>query len=203
MLFFIDSRCFSVPLSARSTKNETFSCLWEHRNGKTLPVGKQTRHKEKKEKAKSTINFRPHLPFFFVFSIALQSTLLTPLFFPFFFFFPPLPSDFQQALPAAAAALASTTGGTADGSGKSGSRFGFAGAAAAAAAGAAAAVVAPLAVAIAEEEADHGLHPPRFPWSHEGLFSSYDHAAIRRGHQVYTQVGNEGRKKKKKNMNSN
>ena len=29
-----------------------------------------------------------------------------------------------------------------------------------------------------------GLHPPHFPWSHEGLFSSYDHQAIRRGHQV-------------------
>ena len=29
-----------------------------------------------------------------------------------------------------------------------------------------------------------GLHPPSFPWSHSGLFSSYDHQAIRRGHQV-------------------
>ncbi|KAK9808701.1 hypothetical protein WJX72_002209 [[Myrmecia] bisecta] len=27
-----------------------------------------------------------------------------------------------------------------------------------------------------------------YPWSHDGWFSAYDHAAIRRGHQVYTQV---------------
>lgn len=33
-----------------------------------------------------------------------------------------------------------------------------------------------------------GLHPPEYPWSHSGLFSAYDHAAIRRGHQVYSQV---------------
>jgi ubiquinol-cytochrome c reductase cytochrome c1 subunit len=52
------------------------------------------------------------------------------------------------------------------------------------------------AVALAEEEADHGLHAPHFPWSHEGLFSSYDHAAIRRGHQVYTQVRGDERERK-------
>ena len=33
--------------------------------------------------------------------------------------------------------------------------------------------------ALAEEEAEHGLHAPEFPWSHNGYFSSYDHAAIR------------------------
>ena len=33
--------------------------------------------------------------------------------------------------------------------------------------------------ALAEEEAEHGLHAPEFPWSHEGYFSAYDHAAIR------------------------
>jgi cytochrome c1 len=43
-------------------------------------------------------------------------------------------------------------------------------------------------VALASGEAEHGMHPPQFPWSHEGPFSSYDHAAIRRGHQVYQQV---------------
>jgi len=43
-------------------------------------------------------------------------------------------------------------------------------------------------MAFAEEEADHGLHVPDHPWSHEGPFSSYDHASIRRGHQVYQQV---------------
>ena len=42
--------------------------------------------------------------------------------------------------------------------------------------------------ALAEEEAEHGLHAPDYPWSHDGYFSSYDHAAIRRGHQVYSQV---------------
>ena len=43
-------------------------------------------------------------------------------------------------------------------------------------------------LALAEEEAEHGLHAPDFPWSHNGFFSSYDHASIRRGHQVYSQV---------------
>jgi len=44
-------------------------------------------------------------------------------------------------------------------------------------------------MALAEEEADHGLHAPHYPWDHTGPFSSYDHSAIRRGHQVYQQVG--------------
>ena len=43
-------------------------------------------------------------------------------------------------------------------------------------------------VALAEDEAEHGLHAPSYPWPHEGLFSSYDHTAIRRGYQVYQQV---------------
>ena len=43
-------------------------------------------------------------------------------------------------------------------------------------------------MALAEEEADHGLHAPHYPWDHMGPFSSYDHSAIRRGHQVYQQV---------------
>lgn len=38
------------------------------------------------------------------------------------------------------------------------------------------------------DEAEHGLHPPSYPWPHEGFFSSYDHRSIRRGFQVYTQV---------------
>lgn len=42
-------------------------------------------------------------------------------------------------------------------------------------------------VALADE-AEHGLHPGTFPWPHDGFFSSYDHASIRRGHQVYQQV---------------
>ena len=55
--------------------------------------------------------------------------------------------------------------------------------------GAAAVVVgAGAQMALAEEESDHGLHAPEHPWDHEGLFSSYDHSSIRRGHQVYQQV---------------
>ena len=32
------------------------------------------------------------------------------------------------------------------------------------------------------------LHAGQYPWPHQGFFSSYDHASIRRGHQVYQQV---------------
>lgn len=42
--------------------------------------------------------------------------------------------------------------------------------------------------ALAEDEAEHGLHPGEYPWSHAGWFSAYDHAAIRRGHRVYAEV---------------
>jgi len=35
---------------------------------------------------------------------------------------------------------------------------------------------------------DEVLHPPSLSWDHKGLFSAFDHASIRRGHQVYTQV---------------
>lgn len=38
------------------------------------------------------------------------------------------------------------------------------------------------------DEAAEGLHCPNYPWPHEGILSSYDHASIRRGHQVYQQV---------------
>lgn len=48
--------------------------------------------------------------------------------------------------------------------------------------------VAGVGLALLEEEAEHGLHSAEYPWSHAGLFSSYDHASIRRGHQVYQQV---------------
>ncbi|KAF8072580.1 hypothetical protein HT031_000240 [Scenedesmus sp. PABB004] len=43
-------------------------------------------------------------------------------------------------------------------------------------------------VASADHEGEHGLHAPAWPWSHEGMLDSYDHAAIRRGFQVYQQV---------------
>ncbi|XP_074345950.1 cytochrome c1-2, heme protein, mitochondrial-like isoform X1 [Apium graveolens] len=38
------------------------------------------------------------------------------------------------------------------------------------------------------DEAEHGLECPDYPWPHSGILSSYDHASIRRGHQVYQQV---------------
>ncbi|KAG1660002.1 hypothetical protein FOA52_009822 [Chlamydomonas sp. UWO 241] len=37
-------------------------------------------------------------------------------------------------------------------------------------------------------EVGDGMHSADLPWPHEGIFDSYDHASIRRGHQVYTQV---------------
>jgi ubiquinol-cytochrome c reductase cytochrome c1 subunit len=36
--------------------------------------------------------------------------------------------------------------------------------------------------------ADHGVHPASYPWYHEGLFNTLDHASIRRGYEVYKQV---------------
>lgn len=35
---------------------------------------------------------------------------------------------------------------------------------------------------------DDVCHPIELPWAHAGFFSSYDHAALRRGFQVYRQV---------------
>ncbi|RKO96613.1 hypothetical protein CXG81DRAFT_11306 [Caulochytrium protostelioides] len=35
---------------------------------------------------------------------------------------------------------------------------------------------------------DHGLHPVHYPWDHNGAFATYDHAALRRGYQVYKDV---------------
>jgi ubiquinol-cytochrome c reductase cytochrome c1 subunit len=49
-----------------------------------------------------------------------------------------------------------------------------------------------LALAMQELQPVHAgeleLHPPQYPWSHSGAFNTFDHAAIRRGHQVYMQV---------------
>ncbi|RHZ59529.1 hypothetical protein Glove_363g12 [Diversispora epigaea] len=36
--------------------------------------------------------------------------------------------------------------------------------------------------------ADEGLHVPMYPWPHRGIFSTFDHASIRRGYQVYREV---------------
>ncbi|CAG0903058.1 unnamed protein product [Darwinula stevensoni] len=37
-------------------------------------------------------------------------------------------------------------------------------------------------------KADLELHPPSYPWNHNGILQSFDHASIRRGYQVYKQV---------------
>jgi ubiquinol-cytochrome c reductase cytochrome c1 subunit len=36
--------------------------------------------------------------------------------------------------------------------------------------------------------ADHGCSPAKYPWYHEGMFATLDHASIRRGYEVYKQV---------------
>jgi len=35
---------------------------------------------------------------------------------------------------------------------------------------------------------DDALHPPKYPWNHRFPWQSYDHASIRRGYKVYSQV---------------
>ncbi|KAJ4974699.1 hypothetical protein NE237_007873 [Protea cynaroides] len=45
-----------------------------------------------------------------------------------------------------------------------------------------------FATVVSADEAEHGLECPSYPWPHNGILSSYDHASIRRGHQVYQQV---------------
>ncbi|KAI0244300.1 cytochrome c1 [Massospora cicadina] len=35
---------------------------------------------------------------------------------------------------------------------------------------------------------DDGLHPPSYPWVQKNPFSTFDHASIRRGYQVYKEV---------------
>ncbi|GMM49115.1 ubiquinol--cytochrome-c reductase catalytic subunit [Starmerella bacillaris] len=37
-------------------------------------------------------------------------------------------------------------------------------------------------------EAEHGLHAPNYPWTQNGLTSTFDHQSIRRGYQVYREV---------------
>lgn len=82
----------------------------------------------------------------------------------------------SQAAPAAAACSAAE-GGPSAGWWKYG----------AAAAAGAAGLSAASSIALADE-AEHGLESPAYPWPHNGFFSSYDHASIRRGFHVYQQV---------------
>ena len=60
--------------------------------------------------------------------------------------------------------------------------------AAGAALGGALSVAAVSTTVASADEAEHGLHLPQYSWPHDGVFDSYDHASIRRGHQVYQQV---------------
>jgi ubiquinol-cytochrome c reductase cytochrome c1 subunit len=36
--------------------------------------------------------------------------------------------------------------------------------------------------------AEEGLHPTQYPWEHEKWYKTFDHAALRRGFQVYREV---------------
>eukprot|EP01087_Luapelamoeba_hula_P014099 TRINITY_DN407_c0_g1_i1.p1 TRINITY_DN407_c0_g1~~TRINITY_DN407_c0_g1_i1.p1 ORF type:complete len:292 (-),score=48.92 TRINITY_DN407_c0_g1_i1:283-1158(-) len=43
-------------------------------------------------------------------------------------------------------------------------------------------------LALSTVHADDALHAPAYPWSHSKPWQSFDHASIRRGHQVYSEV---------------
>ena len=58
--------------------------------------------------------------------------------------------------------------------------------AAAGAAGAAGAAA--TALSFSASASDDHVHPPALNWNHKGFFSGFDHASIRRGHQVYQEV---------------
>lgn len=42
------------------------------------------------------------------------------------------------------------------------------------------------------DEAEEGLEVPDYPWPHNGIFSAYDAASIRRGHQVRACIVSDG-----------
>eukprot|EP00842_Homolaphlyctis_polyrhiza_P000272 jgi/Hompol1/1245/HPOL_001761-RA len=46
----------------------------------------------------------------------------------------------------------------------------------------------PMLEAHALATADDGLHPPHLPWDFKKLWTTFDHAALRRGYQVYREV---------------
>ncbi|KAI9204777.1 cytochrome C1 family-domain-containing protein [Polychytrium aggregatum] len=46
----------------------------------------------------------------------------------------------------------------------------------------------PIPEALAFSDIDHGLHAPHFPWDFNAWWTTYDHAAIRRGYQVYKEI---------------
>jgi ubiquinol-cytochrome c reductase cytochrome c1 subunit len=95
--------------------------------------------------------------------------------------------SYPQALPAAAATQALHTEFSTQSTTEQTARVGWSWKKKAAL-GIGAAAVGGVGFALMEEESELGLHPPSYPWPHNGWFSAYDHAAIRRGHQVYSQV---------------
>nr|CAH8863638.1 unnamed protein product [Trichobilharzia regenti] len=45
-----------------------------------------------------------------------------------------------------------------------------------------------VSIALPVHASDLQAHPAKLPWPHNGIISSYDHAAVRRGYQVYKEV---------------
>lgn len=94
----------------------------------------------------------------------------------------------QTVLPAAAFATDAGSASTSTASTSSSSTRPLHWLAGAAGAAAGAALASSLLTASADHEGEHGLEAPHYPWSHSGPFDAFDHASIRRGFQVYTQV---------------
>lgn len=88
-----------------------------------------------------------------------------------------------QVMPTMARAMASSTAAAEEQSGSSKAQY------AAGLGGLFAGLFGASIVASSADEVGDGLHAPHYPWPHKGIFDSYDHASIRRGHQVYQQVG--------------
>ncbi|ODQ68197.1 cytochrome c1 [Nadsonia fulvescens var. elongata DSM 6958] len=55
-------------------------------------------------------------------------------------------------------------------------------------AGAGAFAISQTSKAQAMTAAEHGLHAPAYPWSHNGMLDTFDHQSLRRGYQVYREV---------------
>ncbi|VDP54105.1 unnamed protein product [Schistosoma mattheei] len=45
-----------------------------------------------------------------------------------------------------------------------------------------------VSLAVPVYASDLQAHPAKLPWIHNGIISSYDHASMRRGYQVYKEV---------------
>ncbi|GFH19176.1 cytochrome c domain-containing protein, partial [Haematococcus lacustris] len=92
-------------------------------------------------------------------------------------------AELRQALPEAYRALTTTAAGEQHQESSGGSKL-----SALAAAGGVLAGLFGASVTASANEVGDGLHSPSYPWPHAGPLDSFDHASIRRGHQVYQQV---------------